>query len=69
VVLVTEWNEFKNLDLARVKALMKRPLLVDGRNLYDPAQLLEVGFEYVGVARGFLGQGSREVETEIILQD
>jgi UDPglucose 6-dehydrogenase len=68
-VLVTEWNEFRNLDLARLKALMRRPLLVDGRNLYDPAQLFELGFEYVGVARGFASQPAEQVQTEIILQD
>jgi UDPglucose 6-dehydrogenase len=68
-VLVTEWNEFRNLDLARLKALMRRPLLVDGRNLYDPAQLFELSFEYVGVARGFASQPAEQVQTEIILQD
>ncbi len=71
VVLVTEWNEFRNLDLARLKAMMNRPLLVDGRNLYDPKKLLELGFEYVGVARGFSSPSPspEHVETEIILQD
>jgi UDPglucose 6-dehydrogenase len=51
-VLVTEWNEFKSLDLARIRDHMRRPLLIDGRNLYDPAQLRRIGFDYVGVARG-----------------
>lgn len=69
VVLVTEWNEFRNLDLGRLKTLMSRPLLIDGRNLYDPEQLLELGFEYVGVARGYFSPSPEHVETEIILQD
>jgi UDPglucose 6-dehydrogenase len=51
VVLITEWNEFRALDLTRVQASMRRPLLVDGRNLYDPATLATLGFEYLGVAR------------------
>jgi len=52
VVLTTEWNEFKNLDLERMRESMRRPLLIDGRNLYDPEQLCRIGFDYVGVARG-----------------
>ena len=51
IVLVTEWNEFKSLDLERLKTSMRRPILIDGRNLYDPDQLRRVGFDYVGVAR------------------
>jgi UDPglucose 6-dehydrogenase len=51
-VLVTEWNEFKSLDMERIRDHMRRPLLIDGRNLYDPAQLSRLGLEYVGVARG-----------------
>jgi UDPglucose 6-dehydrogenase len=68
-VLVTEWNEFRNLDLARLQALMRRALLIDGRNLYDPEQFFEAGFEYLGVARGFPRHSSEQVETQIILQD
>ncbi|MGH2447669.1 MAG: UDP-glucose dehydrogenase family protein [Chloroflexota bacterium] len=52
LVLATEWNEFRNLDLQRVKSGMRRPLMIDGRNLYDVDQVREAGFEYVGVARG-----------------
>ncbi len=53
LVLVTEWNEFKQLDLARVAASMKRRVLVDGRNIYDPDRMRELGFEYRGVGRGY----------------
>jgi UDPglucose 6-dehydrogenase len=51
ITLVTEWNEFKNLDLDRLKSSMRRPILIDGRNLYDPKQVRNAGFEYIGVAR------------------
>ena len=62
VVLVTEWNEFKNLDLARVKATLRRPLLIDGRNLYEPSTLIELGFEYIGVARAPVSMAESAVE-------
>jgi len=52
VVLVTEWNEFTNLDLERIRHTMRRPLLIDGRNLYDPRTMRQLGFEYIPVARG-----------------
>jgi UDPglucose 6-dehydrogenase len=52
LVLVTDWNEFKQLDMARLKAAMAYPLFIDGRNIHDPQQLRRVGFEYYGVGRG-----------------
>jgi UDP-glucose 6-dehydrogenase len=51
LVLITEWNEFRQLDLPRVKQLMRRPVIVDGRNIYDPALLKELGFTYRGIGR------------------
>jgi UDPglucose 6-dehydrogenase len=51
VVILTEWNEFRALDLARVKALLKAPLMVDLRNIYRPALMAEAGFSYVSVGR------------------
>ena len=51
VVLVTEWNEFRHLDLPRLKASMRIPVLVDGRNIYDPAHMRELGFTYRGIGR------------------
>ena len=51
IFLVTEWNEFKKLDLQKVKKLMKGKLLIDGRNLYDPRIVKEFGFTYQGVGR------------------
>ncbi len=49
VVLATKWNEFKGLDLARVRDGLRAPVLVDGRNLYDPQELAALGFTYRGV--------------------
>jgi len=51
VVILTEWNEFRALDLARAKSLLKRPLMVDLRNIYRPAQMAAAGFEYQSVGR------------------
>jgi len=51
VVILTEWNEFRALDLARIKALLKRPLMIDLRNIYRPAQMSAAGFTYVSVGR------------------
>jgi UDPglucose 6-dehydrogenase len=53
VIVCTEWNEFKQIDLTRAKALMKQPVIVDGRNIYDPDRLQEMGFTYLGVGRGY----------------
>jgi len=51
VVLVTEWNEFRQLDMARVKQLMRHPVVVDGRNIYDPIAMRNLGFTYRGIGR------------------
>jgi UDPglucose 6-dehydrogenase len=55
VVILTEWNEFRALDITRVKSLLKRPLMVDLRNIYKPAQMAAAGFTYVSVGRGTVG--------------
>jgi UDPglucose 6-dehydrogenase len=52
LVLLTEWNEFKDLDLKRIKRLMRQPVIVDGRNLYDPKTVRRLGFRYSAVGRG-----------------
>jgi len=52
MVIVTEWNEFRALDLERVKGLMKRPLVVDLRNIYSASDMEDAGFEYHGVGLG-----------------
>jgi UDPglucose 6-dehydrogenase len=52
LLLLTEWEEFRQLDLTRVRDLMEVPVLVDGRNLYDPAAARQAGFEYISIGRG-----------------
>ena len=52
LVVCTEWNEFKQLDLARVRASMAQPIVVDGRNIYEPETMARHGFIYRGVGRG-----------------
>jgi UDPglucose 6-dehydrogenase len=51
LVIVTEWNEFKLLNMERVKSLMKMPVIFDGRNIYDPLKLRRLGFEYHCIGR------------------
>ena len=51
LVIVTEWNEFRNLDKQRIKQLLKHPNIVDGRNVYEPKEMGEMGFNYIGVGR------------------
>ncbi len=51
LVLVTEWIEFRQLDLARMASSMRRPVMVDGRNIYDPAMMRGLGFTYRGIGR------------------
>jgi len=51
LVLVTEWNQFRALDLKRIRDLMKTPKVADLRNIYEPEDMRELGFEYVGVGR------------------
>jgi UDPglucose 6-dehydrogenase len=52
LLLLTEWNEFKQVDMAKVKATMRQAVLIDGRNLYEPCDMRALGFEYRGVGRG-----------------
>jgi UDPglucose 6-dehydrogenase len=52
LVVLTEWNEFKELDLKRIKQLLAFPAIVDGRNIYDPEKVKKLGFAYMGVGRG-----------------
>jgi UDPglucose 6-dehydrogenase len=51
LVIVTEWDQFRALDLSRVKGLMRAPVVVDLRNIYRPAEMEELGFHYTGVGR------------------
>jgi len=58
LVVVTEWNEFKQLDLARIRQTMRQPILLDGRNIYDPDMVHRLGFTYRGMGRGYHGEGN-----------
>jgi len=51
LAIATEWNQFRNLDLLKIKKLLKSPVLLDLRNLYDPTTLKSLGFIYEGVGR------------------
>jgi len=51
LVILTEWDEFKKLDLKRVKKLLRHPIIVDGRNIYQPEEMKKMGFIYKGVGR------------------
>ncbi len=53
LMIITEWNEFKQLDLARICGLMRQPVIFDGRNIYDPIEMESLGFSYRGVGRGY----------------
>lgn len=51
LVFVTEWNQFRALDMRRIRDLMRSPRIADLRNIYEPADMRELGFEYIGVGR------------------
>jgi UDPglucose 6-dehydrogenase len=51
VAVITDWDEFKEMDLKRVKRLMKKAIIADGRNMYNPKRLKRLGFKYIGVGR------------------
>jgi UDPglucose 6-dehydrogenase len=51
LLVLTEWQEYRVLDLPKMKSLMKRPIVVDARNLYEPARLHEAGFRYASIGR------------------
>ena len=51
LVILTEWNQFRMLDLARVKSLLRQPLIADLRNVYDPVAMRDAGFTYVCIGR------------------
>ena len=57
VVILTEWNEFRALDLKRIRQLLKRPLMVDLRNIYRPEEMAAAGFRYVSVGRPEVNAG------------
>ncbi len=52
LVMVTEWNEFKSLNMLQIRSNMRRPVLIDGRNIYEAAEMNRLGFIYRGMGRG-----------------
>jgi UDPglucose 6-dehydrogenase len=53
LVICTEWNEFKQLDLQRIKSLLRNPIVIDGRNIYEPLGMAQLGFTYLAMGRGY----------------
>ncbi|MBV9299291.1 MAG: hypothetical protein JO066_09975, partial [Verrucomicrobia bacterium] len=54
LVLATEWDEFQNIDFVQVRKSMHTPIIFDGRNLFDPRTMSELGFRYFGIGRSGL---------------
>jgi UDPglucose 6-dehydrogenase len=52
IVIVTEWNEFKSLNMLQLRSAMRRPVLIDGRNIYEVTEMNRLGFIYRGMGRG-----------------
>ena len=65
LMVITEWNEFKNLDLERIRNLLNQAIILDGRNIYDPEKMAALGFQYRGLGRGYNGS---KTENEIEVQ-
>ena len=55
LLLATEWNEFKQIDFVQIKNLLRNPIILDGRNLWDSEHLKAIGFTYIGIGRGMMG--------------
>ena len=51
LVILTEWNEFRALDLKKVKKLLNNPIIIDFRNIYNPQELFKLGFKYYSIGR------------------
>ena len=52
LVVVTDWNEYRHPDFERIKSSLRRPIVIDGRNLYDPTKMRSLGFTYLSIGRG-----------------
>ncbi|MFQ5542256.1 MAG: UDP binding domain-containing protein, partial [Candidatus Binatia bacterium] len=51
LLIITEWNEFRRPNFRRIKELLKSPVIFDGRNIYDPAEMKKLGFTYYSIGR------------------
>ncbi len=60
IIVNTEWNEFKQLNRRQLSQVMKQPVIFDGRNIYDPEEMAQLGFSYRGVGRGYNGTRTAE---------
>ncbi len=75
LIIVTEWNEFKSLNMTRIHRAMHRPVLIDGRNIYEPGEMERCGFIYRGMGRGtkpapsVLPPGEHSEEAEHVILD
>jgi UDPglucose 6-dehydrogenase len=68
LILVTEWREFRALDLKRLRLVMRTPIFFDGRNIYDPETVREAGLSYFGVGRGYIpAPFAGDIEHELYL--
>ena len=65
VMVMTEWDVFRNLDFERVKKLMAEPIVVDARNIYTPEEIASLGFRYAGVGRESIGKYARTRKTDV----
>ncbi len=61
IVVCTEWNEFRHLDMDRIRRAMRSPVIYDGRNIYDPDTMARLGFRYYAVGRSHRLAGSKKV--------
>jgi UDPglucose 6-dehydrogenase len=59
IAIVTEWNEFRDMDLARLKRVMKKPVFADLRNIYHPDEVTAAGFTHIGVGKGRPGTAGK----------
>jgi UDPglucose 6-dehydrogenase len=66
LLLLTEWNEYRNLDFERLKATMRSHAFVDGRNIYDPREVRRMGYQYVGVGRSFEASAPWAMEDVVV---
>ncbi len=64
LITCTEWNEFRRPDLDKVRDLLAKPIVFDGRNLYDPARMAEMGSEYQSIGRPSYAPETREEAIE-----
>lgn len=65
LLIITEWNEFRNPDFDKIKNMLKKPIIFDGRNIYDPKEMKDLGFVYYGVGRGVDGNGGDPTQVSV----